>query len=178
MRFAAALLAAVAFCCSTSACNGSDEAEPATPGFSATQDQRSSRIRARASWARVTNEACTTMQNRLSALGGWDYWAALGHPPAQRRLSRSGLLYGQWLEVKEQGLREIRSRLPEPTSGQEEALASYEEMLERMRDAVQVAELGKLKAYKAAYLQMVVSIQATREAFEKEGAPNICNFPI
>jgi hypothetical protein len=118
------------------------------------------------------------MQNRLSALGGWDYWAALGTPLARERLSRSGFLYSKWLRIKEQGLQEIQSQVIEPTSGQSDALASYEEMLEKMRAAVRMAERGNRQAYAKAYLQMVRAITATRGAFTREGAANICNFPI
>jgi hypothetical protein len=118
------------------------------------------------------------MQNGVSALGGEQHWDAVNKPPARKRLARLAFLYDQWRMVKEQGLRQIRSEIPEPTSGQAAALASYEEMLGTMRAAVRMGERGDYKAYKKAYLQMVLAIEDTRETFAREGAPNICNFPI
>ena len=118
------------------------------------------------------------MQNDVSALGGWDYWDAVNKPPSRKRLSRLAFLYDQWRKIKEQGLTQIRSEIPEPTSGQAAALASYEEMLEAMRAAVQMGERRDYGAYKKAYLQMLLAIDETRKAFTREGAPNICNFPI
>jgi hypothetical protein len=118
------------------------------------------------------------MQNRVSALGGWNYWAAVNRPLSRKRLPRVAFLYDQWRRVKEQGLRQIRSEIPEPTSGQAEALASYEEMLEKMRAAVRAGERDDYEAYRKAYLQMILAIDDTRKAFTREGAPNICNFPI
>jgi hypothetical protein len=118
------------------------------------------------------------MQKRLSALGGWDYWAALGTPLTRNRLSRIAFLNRQWLRIKEEGLREIRSQVREPTSGQADALTSYEEMLDKMRVAVTIAKRGNRYAYVKAYQKMVRAITATRDAFTREGAANICNFPI
>ena len=118
------------------------------------------------------------MQKRLSALGGFDYWSALATALARNRLSRIAFLYDQWLGVKEYGLAELRSEVFEPSGSQAEALSSYETMLEKMRAVARTAERGNFKAYKRAYLNMIVSITATRDVFKREGAPNICNYPI
>jgi hypothetical protein len=118
------------------------------------------------------------MQNRVSALGGEHYWDAVNKPFSRKRLSRIAFLYDQWRGVKEQGLKQIRSEIPDPNSGQAEALASYQEMPEKMRAAVRLGERGDYEAHKKAYLQMLFAIENTREAFARVGAPNICNFPI
>lgn len=129
-------------------------------------------------WTRVTDQVCRRMQEHLSALGGWDYWAALSTPLSRKRRPRIGFLYEQWLRIKEDGVRQIRSQILEPTSGQAQALASYEAMLESMRAVVRTAKRGDGAAYRDAYVEMVPAIAETRDAFEREGAPNICNFPI
>jgi hypothetical protein len=51
-------------------------------------------------------------------------------------------------------------------------------MLEKMRAAVRMAERGNRQAYAKAYLQMVLAISATRSAFTREGAANICGAVV
>jgi hypothetical protein len=176
MRPTVALLAACIACCSLLGCNSSDPAGPTAygPSSSTVSPTQASK----ALWSRVANEACARMQQRISALGGFDYWAAINTPLARKRLPRIACLYGQWLRIKEEGLREIQSQVLEPTAGQADALASYEEMLNKMGAAVRMAERGNRRAYVRAYLQMLHAIDVTREAFAREGAANICNFPI
>jgi hypothetical protein len=115
------------------------------------------------------------MQERVAARGDWDYWRPL---TINRPLTRVALLEREWLAIKEEGLREIRALVPAPRSGQAQALALYEEMLARMRDAVRTADRGNAQAYANAEVRTALAIEATRAAFAREGAPNICNFAI
>ena len=126
------------------------------------------------SWAQVATRACEHMQQRIGFYG-WKHWKPLAD---NRPLARVAVLRQELLVIHEDGLREIRSRAPASTPAQARAVARYSEMLRAIRSVIRTARRGEVRAYNDANVRMVRAIVATRTAFTRAGAGNICNFAI
>jgi hypothetical protein len=83
-----------------------------------------------------------------------------------------------WLEIHEDGLRQLRDAVPAETDAQRRALAVYEQMLAAIRGVIPPAARNDREAYNRANIRMVLSIVATRKAFDRLGAGHICDFGI
>jgi hypothetical protein len=114
------------------------------------------------------------MQDRMSQLGS-DYWTPVN---LNGPLPRIAAVRRTWLEIHEDGLRLLRSSATASARSQRHALALYEEMLADIRAVIPPAERNDRAAYNEANVRMVLAIQATRSAFEREGAGRICDFAI
>lgn len=126
-------------------------------------------------WGEAATQACWTIQNRISAYG-WDHWEPLNE--ADQPLARVAARRRQIVEFQEDALRLLRSRGPAPPGAPTEALRRFERTLAATRDVIRTAERGDTAAYVQADLRMRHSILATRAAFERAGAENVCNFAI
>jgi hypothetical protein len=121
------------------------------------------------SWAEATR-VCEDMQAQISAVG-WDHWKPLS---TGRPLAKVADLRRELLVVEATGLRKMHAH----TYAEARALHLYRKMLDDIRRVIRAAASGSVSAYTAANVRMVLSISATRSAFERAGAARICNFAI
>lgn len=83
-----------------------------------------------------------------------------------------------WLAIHQEGLRRLRSTTPARTPAQRRAVTVYEQMLAAIRAVIPPAARNDRAAYNRANVRMVLSIVATRKAFDGLGAGHICDFGI
>jgi hypothetical protein len=130
--------------------------------------------RGSSAWARAATDACTFMQDRMSRQGP----AFFGPINANRPLPKVAAARRTWLAIHEDALRRLRSAAPARTPAQRHALVVYEQMLAAIRAVIPPAARNDRAAYNRANIRMVLSIVATRKAFDRLGAGHICDFGI
>jgi hypothetical protein len=114
------------------------------------------------------------MQEQMSQQGS-EFWRPINF---NGPLPKIAAARRTWLEIHEAGLRRLRNAVPARTSAQRHALAVYEQMLARIRAVIPPAAQNDRDAYNRANIRMVLSIVATRKAFDRLGAGHICDFGI
>ncbi|HXZ57389.1 MAG TPA: hypothetical protein VEG40_07395 [Gaiellaceae bacterium] len=125
-------------------------------------------------WARAATDACTSMQDRMSRQGPEFFGPINNDGP----LPKVAAARRTWLEIHEDGLRQLREAVPARTGAQGRAVKVYEEMLTAIRGVIPPAARNDRDAYNRANIRMILSIVATRKDFDSLGAGHICDFAI
>jgi hypothetical protein len=130
--------------------------------------------RGSSAWARAATDACTWMQDEMGRQGP-EFSRPLN---ADSPLPKVAAARRTWLTIHAQGLRQLRDAVPARTSVQRHAVAVYEEMVAAIRGVIPPAARNDRDAYNRANIRMILSIVATRKAFDRLGAGHICDFGI
>jgi len=144
---------------------------------SGTADRSPSRrypARGSSTWARAATDACTWMQDEMGRQGPEFFRPLNFNGP----LPKVAVARRTWLEIHEDGLRQLRDAVPAPNGVQRHAMDVYETMLASIRGVIPPAAHNDRDAYNRANIRMVLSIVATRRAFDSLGAGHICDFGI
>ena len=139
-----------------------------------TADRAPYPARGSSAWARAATDACTAMQDQMSRQGPEFFGPVNNNGP----LPKVAAARRTWLEIHQDGLRQLRDAIPATTGAQRHAMNVYEKMLAAIRGVIPPAARNDRDAYNRANIRMVLSIVATRKAFDSLGAGHICDFGI